>query len=146
MSEQEARAYEGKSFSRFNGWLESYELLDEPNEAASEDLTMTLVDLAMLSLLESVPMTGYALRKMLVSQFGLKTSYGTLYPRLKSLEKSGIIKYSDNTGLLSARKSGINYELTRNGKQVFAFNLRLFQEFLKRIQFPVAKFGRSNEI
>jgi DNA-binding PadR family transcriptional regulator len=135
MSEQETRTYESKSSSRFNGWLESYGSLDEPKKAIREDLTMTLVDLAMLSLLDSVPMTGYALRKMLVSQFGLKTSYGTLYPRLKSLEKSGIIKYSDNIRLFSARKSGISYELTPNGKQVFAFNLRLFQEFLKRVQF-----------
>jgi len=141
MPELKTRAYERKSFSGSNSWLESFRSLDEKSP---EDLTMTFVDLVILSLLESFPMTGYALRKMLVSQFGMKTSYGTLYPRLKSLQKSGIIKYTDNTGLLAARKSGINYELTPSGKKVFDSNLRLFQEFLKRVQFSAPQLRQSN--
>jgi DNA-binding PadR family transcriptional regulator len=145
MPERDARAYQKNASSGVNSWLESYGSLDDADDKTPDDLTMTFVDLVMLSLLDSFPMTGYALRKLLVSQFGLKTSYGTLYPRLKSLQKSGIIKYSEVAGVLAARRSGISYELTPSGKKVLNSNLRLFQEFLKRIQLSAPVSGQRNE-
>jgi DNA-binding PadR family transcriptional regulator len=134
MSEQEGEAFERKSFSGFDDWLPSDGPGDESNRPGSENLTITFVDLAMLSILDSFPMTGYVLRRTLLAQFGLKTSYGSLYPRLKVLEKSGVIKYSDNVGQLAARKSGINYELTSYGRKIFDSNLRLFQDYFRKIQ------------
>ena|SRR5579862_1397655 len=139
MSEQEA-------YERKLGFGSSLESDGRAAEEPPSTETMSFVDLAMLSLLESVPMTGYALRKVMFTQFRLKTSFGTLYPRLRSLEKSGVIKFSENAGAHSARKSGINYELSPYGKKVLALNLKVFQEFLKRVQFPVTKSVQHEEL
>ncbi len=146
MSEQEAQASGRKSFLGFNDWLEPDGPVDEPRSASSEEPVITFVELAMLSILDSTPMTGYVLRKTLLTQFGLKTSFGTLYPRLKALEKSEIIKYSENVGRLATRKSGINYELTPYGKKIFNSNLRLFQEYFRKIQSNVsARFLKTSQ-
>ena len=97
------------------------------------EFSLNFLDLVVLSMLESVPMTGYVLKKRLVTQYRLKVSYGTLYPRLKYFEKGGIIRNSKIAGEFAARKSGTNYELTPDGKRILNRNLRVFQGFLGRI-------------
>ena len=67
MSEQEGVAFERMSLSAFDDWLPSDGHGDESSRLGSENLTITFVDLAMLSILDSVPMTGYVLRKTLLS-------------------------------------------------------------------------------
>lgn len=107
-------------------------LLSEDSESQNE-FPLNFLDLIVLSMLESVPMTGYVIKKRLVMQYHLKVSYGTLYPRLKFLEKRGIVRNSAITGEFAVRKSGTNYELTIEGKKVLDRNLRLFQNFLGKI-------------
>ncbi len=75
-----------------------------------EDAGLSFLDLVILTLLESSPMTGYVLRKRLLTQFRLRASYGTLYPKLKTFERGGIVKSSSVTGEFAARNTGTNYE------------------------------------
>jgi DNA-binding PadR family transcriptional regulator len=99
-----------------------------------EEIALSFLDLVILSLLESSPMTGYVLKKRLGKQYHLKASYGTLYPRLKALEKEGILKDSQNFGQFATRSSGTNYTLTPLGKAILDQNLRKFDGFLQKIR------------
>jgi len=92
---------------------------------------ITLADLQILSLLASIPMTGYALRKSLFSSFGTKISFGTLYPRLRYLEKLSVIR-STKINRFSGGW-GIKYELTVKGKAELRTGLRSFQDSLSII-------------
>lgn len=108
-------------------------VLSSGDSQAQDELSLNFFDLVVLSMLESVPMTGYVIKKRLFVQYRLKVSYGTLYPRLRYLEERGIIRNSNVAGEFAARKSGTNYGLTRDGKKVLDRNLRTFQGFLGRI-------------
>ncbi|UPK75036.1 PadR family transcriptional regulator [Nocardioidaceae bacterium SCSIO 66511] len=81
------------------------------------------LELAVLGLLQDAPMHGYELRKRLnaVLGWGRVLSYGTLYPCLKALLKSGHIEADDApaTGR-SARRARIVYKLTPAGKEHLA--------------------------
>ncbi len=105
-----------------------------PGDTVTSIKGFAFLDLVILSMLESVPMTGYVLKKRLVSQFRLKASYGTLYPKLRSLEKEGIIRSSKVRGGFASRSSGISYELTAAGKKSLESNLQSFDGFLRRIR------------
>jgi DNA-binding PadR family transcriptional regulator len=95
---------------------------------------LSFLDLVILSLLDSTPMTGYVLKKRLVGQYHLKASYGTLYPRLKTLQNEGILKDSEIFGKFASRSSGTNYELTPLGRKILAQNLRRFNGLLQKIR------------
>jgi len=99
-----------------------------------EETALSFLDLVVLSLLETSAMTGYVLKKRLVKQYHLKASYGTLYPRLKALEKMGILKDSPIFGRFATRSSGTNYILTPLGKNILDQNLRRFDGFLRKIR------------
>ncbi|MFI5419723.1 MAG: hypothetical protein ACHQ1H_02020, partial [Nitrososphaerales archaeon] len=45
-----------------------------------------LLDLLVLSRLWSKPMGGYELKKEMMKEFGMRLSFGTIYPHLKNLE------------------------------------------------------------
>ncbi|HYB04449.1 MAG TPA: PadR family transcriptional regulator [Nitrososphaerales archaeon] len=98
------------------------------------DPELSFLDLVILSLLNSSPMTGYVLKKSLVKQYRLKASYGTLYPRLKTLQKEGILKDSENLGKFASRSTGTNYELTPLGRKILDQNLRRFDGLLQKIR------------
>jgi DNA-binding PadR family transcriptional regulator len=106
-----------------------------------DDLGLSFLDLIILHLLDSAPVTGYLLRKRLASQFGLKSSYGTIYPRLKSFEKDQLIRIF--TTRQSVEKSfGVNYELTPYGKSILARNLYAFDYSLKRAKGREVSYAR----
>lgn len=110
---------------------------DSPSSLQSESMKedrLSFLDLVILSLLDPVPMTGYVLKKMLSTQYGLSISYGTLYPRLKSLEREGILRDSKSAGKYAARNSGTNYEITPSGRSVMYQQIQKFQGALLRIR------------
>jgi DNA-binding PadR family transcriptional regulator len=81
------------------------------------------LEVAVLGLLHDAPMHGYELRKQVNVLLGWTRvlSYGTLYPCLKALGKSGYIvadEPSDTTG--RGRRGRIVYRLTAEGKEFFA--------------------------
>lgn len=81
------------------------------------------LEVAVLGLLHDAPMHGYELRKQVnaLLGWGRVLSYGTLYPCLKALGKSGYI-VADEAGDLAARsrRGRIVYRLTAEGKEFFA--------------------------
>lgn len=84
------------------------------------------LELAVLGLLHDAPMHGYELRKQLNSLlgWGRVLSYGTLYPCLKVLGKSGYIMVEEPEGVPGrGRRARIVYRLTAEGKEFFAQSL-----------------------
>ena len=88
------------------------------------------LELAVLGLLHDAPMHGYELRKQLIALlgWGRVLSYGTLYPCLKALTKTGYIIADppsaapvDTSGAEPrGRRNRIVYRLTAEGKEHFA--------------------------
>jgi len=86
------------------------------------------LELAVLGLLHDAPMHGYELRKQLIALlgWGRVLSYGTLYPCLKALTKSGYIIADPPTEPAvdpaepRGRRNRIVYRLTAEGKERFA--------------------------
>jgi DNA-binding PadR family transcriptional regulator len=92
----------------------------------------TLIDLQILSLLASIPMNGYELRKSFFQTFGVKISFGTIYPRLRYFERLNVIKPTTLN-----RPSGtckIQYGLTSKGKADLRIGLNLFREILSTME------------
>jgi len=102
------------------------------SEPIESQFVLSLHDLVVLFILDSEPTTGYVLRKKLSEQFRLRSSFGTLYPRLKSFEKDGVITQVGRES--SVRGSGVSYELTPVGKKLLSENLRVFNGFLQKIK------------
>jgi DNA-binding PadR family transcriptional regulator len=98
------------------------------------DSSLSFLDLVILSLLDSAPMTGYVLKKRLAAQYRLKASFGTLYPRLKTFEKKGVLQTSERNGEFASRASGTNYLLTKPGKKLLLEGLQNFERFLEKIK------------
>jgi len=84
-----------------------------------------VLELAVLGLLQENPMHGYELRKRLNALLGTfrALSYGTLYPALKSLLTSGLIReLGPGEGVappLAGKRGRIVYEITAEGKERF---------------------------
>lgn len=84
------------------------------------------LELAVLGLLLDAPMHGYELRKQVnvLLGWGRVLSYGTLYPCLKTLTRSGYIAVdSSDEGGSRGRRSRIVYRITAEGKEHFAEQL-----------------------
>jgi len=81
------------------------------------------LELAVLGLLHGSPLHGYELRKQLtgVLGWGRVLSYGSLYPCLKSLVKSGYIaeEAPAPADVRPSRRAKIVYTLTAEGKERF---------------------------
>ncbi len=86
-----------------------------------------MLELAVLGLLHEQPLHGYELRKRLNTALGAfrALSYGTLYPRLRTLVERGWIVEVEGqpgaprAGLGTGRRGRITYELTAEGKEQF---------------------------
>ncbi len=81
------------------------------------------LELAILGLLHDSPMHGYELRKQLIALlgWGRVLSYGTLYPCLKTLVRTGLIVADEDPGAaVRGRRNRIAYRLTAEGKEHFA--------------------------
>ncbi|MGH3852241.1 MAG: PadR family transcriptional regulator [Pseudonocardiaceae bacterium] len=88
-----------------------------------------MLELAVLGVLHDAPMHGYALRKRLTGLLGAfrACSFGSLYPTLRRLQRSGFIVEDDepvadprtNRGANWACRSRRVYRLTADGKERF---------------------------
>jgi DNA-binding PadR family transcriptional regulator len=81
------------------------------------------LEVAVLGLLHDAPMHGYELRKQVnaLLGWGRILSYGTLYPALKALGKSGHIVADETIDPEGrGRRARIVYKLTAEGKEYFA--------------------------
>ena len=81
------------------------------------------LEVAVLGLLHDAPMHGYELRKQVNVLLGWTRllSYGTLYPCLKALGKSGYIVADEPADVAGrGRRGRIVYRLTAEGKEFFA--------------------------
>jgi len=78
-----------------------------------------LLDLAILGLLKERPMHGYELKKRLSYMLGhfWTVSYGSLYPALKRLEKTGTIERAYS--IKEKTRNRNVYRITRKGEQAF---------------------------
>lgn len=86
----------------------------------------SVLEFAILGLLQDTPLHGYELRKRLNGVLGTfrAISYGSLYPALKDLLGKGLIEEQgpDQNGAppLSGRRARIVYRLTADGKERLA--------------------------
>jgi DNA-binding PadR family transcriptional regulator len=78
-----------------------------------------LLDLLMLSRLWTRPMGGYELKKEMMREFGMRLSFGTIYPHLKNLEKSRMIRLELDP---PSRKKKNVYRLTPEGLSALKFS------------------------
>ncbi|WP_415840240.1 PadR family transcriptional regulator, partial [Nocardiopsis gilva] len=78
-----------------------------------------VLELAVLGHLAEAPMHGYELRKRLNCELGAfrAFSYGSLYPCLKEMQRSGLVtSATDATAPARGRRSRIVYRLTPSGR------------------------------
>lgn len=86
----------------------------------------SVLELAILGLLQDTPLHGYELRKRLNGVLGTfrAISYGSLYPALKDLSARGLIEEDGpkeaGAPPLSGRRARIVYRLTADGKERLA--------------------------
>lgn len=72
-----------------------------------------MLDMAILGLLREGPMHGYELKQRLVNLGFWRISFGSVYPALRRLDRSGWVEVSGGTG---RRKE---YQITADGKEHF---------------------------
>ena len=94
---------------------------------------MGFLDLQILSLLCSLPMTGYCLRKNLHLRFGIWISFGTLYPHLRFLEKIQVLSSSSKSRTPTSAEV-ITYELTAIGRADLRRGLASFQNSINIVK------------
>jgi DNA-binding PadR family transcriptional regulator len=81
----------------------------------------TALEMAVLGLLHDAPMHGYELRKQVTGMlgWGRVLSYGTLYPCLKALVRSGYLAADTAAPADARRRTRITYSLTGSGRERF---------------------------
>lgn len=102
-------------------------------ESPRRSWRMAFVDLQILSLLHCQRLTGYSIRKNLNSRFGILISFGTLYPRLKFLEKIHVLR-SVVASRSSSATSVVTYELTEKGIEDLRMGLIAYQNSLRQME------------
>jgi DNA-binding PadR family transcriptional regulator len=113
----------------------------------------SVLELAILGLLQDTPLHGYELRKRLNGVLGTfrAISYGSLYPALKDLLARGLIEedgpYETGAPPLSGKRARIVYRLTADGKERLAELLgdggpQAWED--ERFGVHLAFFGRTN--
>lgn len=78
-----------------------------------------MIDMAILGLLKERAMHGYELKKELTAQLGQywQVSYGSLYPSVRRLEKTGAVERVYPTQDVARRKN--IYRITKAGEKLF---------------------------
>jgi DNA-binding PadR family transcriptional regulator len=99
-----------------------------------------LLDILLLSRLWAKPMGGYELRKELLKEFGVKVSFGTLYPHLKNLEKSECIFEQPADPIRSRKKA---YRLTKLGENSLKYNALAIMKIANTLR-PILEHGQES--
>ena len=88
------------------------------NESYKKELvqriTRNLLDIQLLRLVQTEPMWGYRIKKMVETRFNVKLRHGALYPTLNLLEKKGFLLSQKQQQGGRARKV---YTVTNEGEE-----------------------------
>jgi DNA-binding PadR family transcriptional regulator len=109
-------------------------------------LVKQLVDIEILYLLTFSPKSGYELRKQLLNWFKINVSYGTLYPHLHSLERTGFITGKWHQKFDSAPLRKRIYSLTQAGKEVLRGSIESLTKIALTMQFMMTRVNISAQI
>ena len=110
----------------------------------TSSLVRRLVDLEILYLLTFSPKSGYELKKQLMSCFKVNVSYGTLYPHLHSLEKTGYVNGKQHQKYDTAPLKKRIYSLTSSGKEVLRGSIENLTKIALTMQFMMTKVNLSS--
>ncbi|MDG6998652.1 MAG: PadR family transcriptional regulator [Nitrososphaerota archaeon] len=105
----------------------------------TSSLVRRLVDLEILYLLTFSPRSGYELKKQLLSCFKINVSYGTLYPHLHSLEKTGYVNGKQHQKYESAPLKKRIYSLTSAGKEILRGSIENLTKIALTMQFMMTR-------
>ncbi len=105
-----------------------------------------LVDIEILYLLTFSPKSGYKLRKKLLSWFKISISYGTLYPHLHSLEKSGLILGAWQQKFDEAPLKKRMYSMTPLGQKILRNNVENLSKIATTMQFHVTQVNWASRL
>ena len=116
--------------------------MDRPSSSVARQL----VDTEILYLLKFGRKSGYELRKHLLRSFAINISYGTLYPHLRSLEKSHLIEgvWQQKESSLALRKRV--YSLTPEGVSTLISSVRNLSDTALTMQFVLSDVNLSEEL
>jgi DNA-binding PadR family transcriptional regulator len=107
-----------------------FDILKDGKSEASDHVTRNLwrfpFSIALLSLFVSAPLSGYRIKTILMARFGIKSSYGSIYPIIHSLEERGLIERVIKNQLREKKE----YMITKLG-------LSIIEESIKQYQFLV---------
>ena len=123
---------------------QEHENLLRSSEASS--LVKQLVDIEILYLLTFTPKSGYELRKQLLNWFKINVSYGTLYPHLHSLEKTGFITGKWQQKFESAPLKKRTYSLTQAGNDVLRGSVESLTKITLTMQFMMTHVNMRPQI
>jgi DNA-binding PadR family transcriptional regulator len=107
--------------------------------AEASSLVKQLVDIEILYLLTFSPKSGYELRKQLLNWFKINVSYGTLYPHLHSLEKTGFITGKWQQKFESAPLRKCIYSLTQAGIEDLRGSVESLTKITLTMQFMMTR-------
>ncbi|MGI0090480.1 MAG: PadR family transcriptional regulator [Nitrososphaerales archaeon] len=110
-----------------------------PAGMESSSLVKQLVDIEILYLLTFTPKSGYELRKQLLNWFKINVSYGTLYPHLHSLEKTGFITGAWQPKFDAAPLRKRIYSLTPSGIEVLRGSVESLTKITLTMQFMMTR-------
>lgn len=77
-------------------------------------MTRNLLDIQLLRLIQTQPIWGYKIKKVVEALFGVTLRHGALYPLLNKLERKGFLTSEEQKQGGRTRKV---YTITRKGKQ-----------------------------
>ncbi len=97
----------------------------------SSSKLVNVLDVLIMSRLWFRPMNGYEVRKEISSAYGVRVSFGTLYPHLHSLEQGGFISLAVISG--SSRKRKKVYSLTAKGGELLVQTVRNLEKITKEL-------------
>ena len=105
----------------------------------STNVAKQLVDIEILYLLTFSPKSGYELRKHLLNWFKINISYGTLYPHLHALEKSGLVIGNWQQKFEEAPLKKRLYSLTPMGQRTLRGNIESLSKISLTMEFMVTQ-------
>jgi len=117
-----------------------------PRDGQASSLVKQLVDIEILYLLTFSPKSGYELKKQLLNWFKIDVSYGTLYPHLHSLEKTGFITGKWMQKFESAPLKKRTYSLTQAGIEVLRMSVESLTKITLTMQFMMTHVHMGTQV
>jgi len=114
--------------------LESERLTETFRKELVQRMTRNLLDIQILRLVQTQPMWGYKIKKVVEALFGVKLRHGALYPLLNNLERKGFLTGEKQKQGGRTRKV---YTITRKGKQYIEAYTDILKEQIQKVDIRV---------